>query len=258
MQREEKQLDLALDAIITRVNDLKQSISNMIVKLELEHETLNWPTFLDNFALMSGQLTALTKVLTHDKCPALRNLAVLPIQLSQERDTELLRITEQRVPQFSHDLAPDYLRTKLEPDVEQRMMLLESKAGNMTFEMAQKQVSAFNKVMNHVWDIVSKAREEWESESGSRSGPQQTTSITDTHLLVSAVSAGKNLKMPVPQGQPGPQGMMGQGRPGSGPPGGPVGGIINPGQQQMGPMGKVPSGIKTNIKAASQIHPYNR
>lgn len=51
--------------------------------------------------------------------------------------------------------------------------------------------------MNHVWDIVSKAREEWESESGSRSGPQQTTSINDTHLLVSAVSAGKNLKMPV-------------------------------------------------------------
>lgn len=51
--------------------------------------------------------------------------------------------------------------------------------------------------MNHVWDIVSKAREEWESESGSRSGPQQTTSISDTHLLVSTISAGKNLKMPV-------------------------------------------------------------
>ena len=57
MQREEKQLDMALDAIIMRVNDLKQSISNMIIKLELEHETLNWPTFLDNFALMSGQVS---------------------------------------------------------------------------------------------------------------------------------------------------------------------------------------------------------
>lgn len=256
MQREEKQLDMALDNIIMRVNDLKQSISNMIVKLELEHETLNWPTFLDNFALMSGQLTALTKVLTQDKCPALRNLVVLPIQLSQERDPELLRITEQRVPQFSHDLAPDYLRTKLEPDVEQRMLQLEIKAGNMTFEMAQKQVSAFNKVMNHVWDVVSKAREEWESESSARSGPQQTTSLADTHLLVAAISTGKNLKMPVPQGQAGPQSMMGPGgRPGVGPPGGP--GMMNPGQQ-MGPMGKVPSGIKTNIKAASQIHPYGR
>lgn len=57
MQREEKQLDMALDAIIIRVNDLKQSISNMIIKLEVEHETLNWPTFLDNFALMSGQVS---------------------------------------------------------------------------------------------------------------------------------------------------------------------------------------------------------
>lgn len=106
----------------------------------------------------------------------------------------------------------------------------------------------------------------------------------------------------VAQGQPGPQGMMGQGsRPGGGVPGGPGGGMINPAQQQskffcctfqfilyiiskyiillqqqyfdgkmcllvfilpsfvaVGPMGKVPSGIKTNIKAASQIHPYNR
>jgi len=57
MQREEKQLEMALDAILARVNDLKVSISNMIVKLEMEHETLNWPSFLDNFALISGQVT---------------------------------------------------------------------------------------------------------------------------------------------------------------------------------------------------------
>jgi mediator of RNA polymerase II transcription subunit 8 len=56
MQREEKQLEVALDSIIQRVNDLKNSIGAMIVKLEHEHETLNWPTMLDNFALLSGQV----------------------------------------------------------------------------------------------------------------------------------------------------------------------------------------------------------
>jgi len=57
MQREEKQQDAALEAIIMRVNDLKNSIGSMLVKLEHEYETLNWPTFLDNFALMSGHVS---------------------------------------------------------------------------------------------------------------------------------------------------------------------------------------------------------
>lgn len=57
MQREEKQLDSALEAIIMRVNDLKASIAAMIFKLEHEYETLNWPNFLDNFALISGHVS---------------------------------------------------------------------------------------------------------------------------------------------------------------------------------------------------------
>lgn len=57
MQREEKQLDSALEAIIMRVNDLKAAIAAMILKVEHEYETLNWPNFLDNFALISGHVS---------------------------------------------------------------------------------------------------------------------------------------------------------------------------------------------------------
>lgn len=57
MQREEKQLESSLEAIIQRVNDLKVSIGSMIMKLELEFETLHWPTFLDNFAIISGHVS---------------------------------------------------------------------------------------------------------------------------------------------------------------------------------------------------------
>jgi mediator of RNA polymerase II transcription subunit 8 len=56
MQREEKQQDAVLEAIISRVNDLKTAIGGMIFKVENEYETLNWPTFLDNFALISGHV----------------------------------------------------------------------------------------------------------------------------------------------------------------------------------------------------------
>lgn len=55
-QREEKQLESALESIIQRVNDLKQSIASLILKVENEYETMNWPSFLDNYALISGQV----------------------------------------------------------------------------------------------------------------------------------------------------------------------------------------------------------
>lgn len=59
MQREEKQLDSALEAIIMRVNDVKNAIAAMIFKVEHEYETLNWPNFLDNFALISSHVSIL-------------------------------------------------------------------------------------------------------------------------------------------------------------------------------------------------------
>lgn len=59
----------------------------------------------------------------------------------------------------------------------------------------QKQVAQYTKVINHVWDIANKAREEWESEAGSRATQAQTSSTADTHALVAAVGMGKGLKV---------------------------------------------------------------
>lgn len=56
MAREEKQLDMMLDAVLNRLNDLKKAVSSMMMKLETEQETINWPTFLDNFALISSHV----------------------------------------------------------------------------------------------------------------------------------------------------------------------------------------------------------
>lgn len=77
--------------------------------------------------------------------------------------------------------------------------------------------------------------------------------VSDTHALVAAVAMGKGVKPLVPQNQQpgGPGGMMVA-------PGGQPGGPMGPNQPGMGPMGKAPSSIKTNIKAANQIHPYGR
>lgn len=75
----------------------------------------------------------------------LRNLTVLPLMLSPERDEQLAQVTEGRVTTFAHDLVPDYLRTKLEPLAEQKMMQLEHKAQNLQYDNAQVKIAFFLK-----------------------------------------------------------------------------------------------------------------
>ncbi|KAL3245028.1 hypothetical protein MRX96_018419 [Rhipicephalus microplus] len=91
MEREEKALDVALDAMISRTQDLKNSIASFIIKLETEYETLQWPSVLNSFALLSGQLNTLMKVLRNEKTPPLRNRILLPLFLNPERDEELAK-----------------------------------------------------------------------------------------------------------------------------------------------------------------------
>lgn len=43
-------------------------------------------------------------------------------------------------------------------------------ANNLLAETAMKQVAQYTKVVSHVFDMISKARDEWEVESTSRSG----------------------------------------------------------------------------------------
>ncbi|EDW79754.1 uncharacterized protein Dwil_GK17848 [Drosophila willistoni] len=251
MQREEKHFEMTLDAVLQRLNDLKMAVFSMIQKLEMEYETINWPTFLDNFAIISSHLTGLTKILAKEQCPPLRNRTVLPLLVSMERDDALINITEGRVPVFSHDIVPDYLRTRPDPITEQKMQQNEQKAANLTNDAAMKQVTQYNKVVSHVLDMVTKAREEWEIESSSRTGIQQTSSMTDTQLLVAAVGMGKGLKMTnygpmmVPPSIRAPSPMGGAGA-----------GGMSPGNVQQ--LGKAPSAVKTNIKSANQVHPFSR
>lgn len=57
--------------------------------------------------------------------------------LSPERDEQLAQLTEHRVTAFAHDLVPNYLRTKLEPMAESKMLQLEHKAATLTCDNAQ-------------------------------------------------------------------------------------------------------------------------
>uniref|UniRef100_A0A8D0L4U2 Mediator of RNA polymerase II transcription subunit 8 n=1 Tax=Sphenodon punctatus TaxID=8508 RepID=A0A8D0L4U2_SPHPU len=267
-KREEKQLELSLEALINQVADLKNSLVSFIYKLENEFDRLTWPSVLDSFALLSGQLNTLNKVLKHEKTPLLRNQVIIPLVLSPDRDEEIMRQTEGRVPVFSHEVVPDHLRTKPDPEVEEQEKQLTTDASRIGQDVAQKQIQSLNKMCSNLLEKMSK--EERESESGGLRQNKQTFNPADTNALVAAVAFGKGLSNRRPPGSGGP---VQSGQPGAstiiaGAPGMqqvPMAGA--PSQQQpllggvamsqAGQPGKMPSGIKTNIKSAS-MHPYQR
>ncbi|XP_038572722.1 mediator of RNA polymerase II transcription subunit 8-like isoform X1 [Micropterus salmoides] len=301
-QREEKQLEASVESLISRVAHVKSALHNFIYKLENEYERLTChsfqrtispilrasfsfhqlmthlksisgqilkPSVLDNFALLSGQLNTINKLLKNEKTPSFRNQVIIPLLLSPDRDEDLAKLTEQRVPVFSHEIVPDYLRTKPDPEVEEQEKQLSADAARIGPEAAQKQIQTLNKLCSNLLEKLNNPRDDRDAESAAIRQNKPSFNPADTNALVGAVAFGKGLSKCRPPG-PGAPGHSGQGPMMSGGPtlqqvtigGGSgqqagMGGPVAP--QQQGQPGKMPSSIKTNIKSASgSMHPYNR
>ncbi|KAK7880450.1 hypothetical protein WMY93_032907 [Mugilogobius chulae] len=293
-QREEKQLEASVESLISRVAHVKNALHSFIYKLENEYDRLTWPSVLDNFALLSGQLNTINKLLKNEKTPSYRSQVIIPLLLSPDRDDDLAKLTEQRVPVFSHEIVPDYLRTKPDPEVEEQEKLLSAEAARIGPEVAQKQIQTLNKLCSGLLEKLNNPRDEREAESAALRQNKPWFNPADTNALVGAVAFGKGLSKCRPPGPPGPPGLQAQGpMMSSGPTlqqvtiGG--GNAIQQEEvwpassrgarcvitlshnsrgrqvreytltQQQGAPGKMPSSIKTNIKSASgSMHPYNR
>ncbi|XP_003741807.1 mediator of RNA polymerase II transcription subunit 8 [Galendromus occidentalis] len=255
MDKEDKQVDQVVDALLLRTTDLKNNIQQLICRLENEYETLQWPAVLDNFALISGQMSNLLKVLRSDKIPKLRNRIILPLLVSPDPDPELQRITEGRVPLFNHQAVPDYLRTLCDPEIEAADQAITAKASQMTGEATQKLIVAHNRISQNACEIIRSSRDDWDVDASSRAPPSCIAS--ETTVLVSATLGGRSVRGPGPHGS----GALGTNSPK------PIGGPMGPGGSRGGSMaapqsggGKMPTAtIKTNIKSGGGMsHPYMR
>ncbi|XP_059087970.1 mediator of RNA polymerase II transcription subunit 8-like [Tigriopus californicus] len=251
VEREQKLLDDATASLATRLQELKGSIAGLIGKLENDPH-LNWPSFLDSYGVITGQLNSLLKHIKNpERTPNLKKYICLPLLLSPERDEAMLRLTEGRVATFSHDLVPHYLRTNPDPDVQSKHQGYESRASSLSQDTATKQLSVMEKIMRETGKTINREKDDMDSRASNRAEIEKTCTIEDTYGLVATVSLGKGLKSVMVPTMSGHAGGLASGSGGSGraPP---------PGSSLAGPMAKVPSLIKTNIKAATQVHPYSR
>ncbi|XP_062054316.1 mediator of RNA polymerase II transcription subunit 8-like [Lepus europaeus] len=122
-----------------------------------------------------------------------------------------MRQTAGRVPVFSHEVVPDHLRTKPDPEVEEQEKQLKTRAAHTGADAAQKQIQSLNKMCSNLLEKISK--EEQESESGGLWPNKQTFNPADINALVADVAFGKRLSNWRPSGSSGP-GQPGQ--PGAG------------------------------------------
>uniref|UniRef100_F6ZH38 Mediator of RNA polymerase II transcription subunit 8 n=1 Tax=Ciona intestinalis TaxID=7719 RepID=F6ZH38_CIOIN len=195
---EAKVLEMSVDALIVRAKAIRKALEDFLFKLTNEHQTLTWPTVLDNFALLSGQISSLLAAMKSEKMPALRNYPIVPVRLSPDPDPHLLALTEGRVSLMSHTETPNYLRTKPDPAVEQAERQLISEEFNVIYRrlgteiltIQQSQVAMFNKQCNKVLEKVKTARANWRADTvTSRSNPP-TFNPKATEELVAAAYFG--------------------------------------------------------------------
>ena len=243
-EREAKQLESATDALSGRLAELKSSAGQLILKLETD-PGLNWPSFLDSYALISGQMNSLLRTMKHEKTPSLKKYITLPLLLSPDRDEELLKITEHRVQTFSHDLIPDYLRTRPDPDIESRHQSYEARSNAIIPDQQTKQLSVMDKITKDTLKLITKDREEMDAKSAVKNEMEKTFSMEDTNALLAAINHGKSLKATGAGGVSGPS-LVSRHSP-----------VPNP-AAMAAQQNKAPATIKTHIKAASQVHPYQR
>ncbi|XP_067936367.1 mediator of RNA polymerase II transcription subunit 8-A-like [Watersipora subatra] len=194
---EEIKLEQSLDSMIQQVNEIKASINQFLYKLDHEHETLSWPSVLDSFALLSSQINSFHKMLASDRLAPLKNYVFVPIQLNPDRDVALEKLTENRMSAFNHEVVPDYLRTKQEIDVEQKIKSVSDKTSILTTDATTKQINALNKSTSSLCTHIQSKRDDHRSEEGQRRIPE-SYSKQDTKALVAATAHGKGLVDPRP------------------------------------------------------------
>ncbi|EDO30131.1 predicted protein [Nematostella vectensis] len=254
MQQEEKLIETSLEAITSRVQEVRDSVHTFLAKLE--REPLNWPSVLDNFALLSVPDHLRTKYEPEVE-EAEQSLVVASASITQENAqkqinhlNELLTTLTDMITSAKEDWegeqnsVPDHLRTKYEPEVEEAEQSLVVASASITQENAQKQINHLNELLTTLTDIITSAKEDWEGEQNSASRSTSSTN-PDIGALVAAVTFGKGLK-------PNKTTNSSKTRTSTSSEQGSAQWMNNKADQP----GKHPSSIKTELKAAASPHPY--
>jgi len=253
----ERKLDQAVHTVFNRTKDLKTALEGLIVKIDTDTayqpDGPNWPSLLDSFSLIAGQIATLTKYLQNEKTPELRDTSCYPLFLNPERDEAIYRITEGRVPCVNHEVVPDYFRTKPDPTVEAEKKKMEETAASLTPDAAQMQANKLNSICDKLLDKVANSRQN-ELTYEKRISNQKYFEREETDDLVATYTYGKRLTNLGGQRPPMPMGAQPNAMPRSA-----MGGMGGTPQAGIMPQGGMKQESSMDVRRqVPNTHPYKR
>lgn len=154
---------------------------------------MDWPQVLDSFTSICGQINTLMRYTRENKAHFIENRAVLPLLLSPDRDDELVKLTEGRVQMVNHEMVPDYLRTKPDPEIEESEKAIQLRANAISSDAAVKQMNAMNKLVDNIINTIKTNSLRADTEM-SKQGMRPLFNNNDTNELLMATSSGKGLR----------------------------------------------------------------
>jgi len=247
-EREDKQVEVTLDSMLQRCQDLMKAMSAFLYRIDTEQ--LDYNHYVDAFGAFQGHIHQLMKVIKNNH-HLLVSRSVFPIKLTPNEDEGLANATEGRLKTLNHDSCPVYLRTKYDPEIEAKFNQFSSRSNMISIDAANKQITSANKIVQNVTELIRNHREESENDLNRNAFPP-TSSSTDTYALVGALFNGKGLR-------PGTDNLakMNAANLAASQAAAAAAAASSQATARVGPKATGPS-IKTNIKAAPQMHSYNR
>uniref|UniRef100_A0A0X3P6B3 Mediator of RNA polymerase II transcription subunit 8 n=1 Tax=Schistocephalus solidus TaxID=70667 RepID=A0A0X3P6B3_SCHSO len=199
MNANERQQQESVRILYSSASKLKQKLQDLLVTLQTQCDSCDWPKYLNTLGLCASELVEIRKVLETERFSLAQSLVLTPVRLNPEPDPALAKATDERLPRFDHDTAPQYLRTKLAPQVESQRMAQNAKASAILPEQATKLVNLSNRLLDSGLKEVNALKQELEMDLSEKTF-KSSVNPDDLFTLVAAITTGANLS-----GKPAPQ-----------------------------------------------------
>ncbi|TKR86472.1 hypothetical protein L596_011060 [Steinernema carpocapsae] len=196
MQRDPEKISQAIHNIDKKIEELRSTAEQLLQLLD-HNEKVKWQDMLDKFSSLAGGMNQVQTMIKksaltagHDDYGAfLRQHVVVPQKLNPDLDQDLVVMTQGRVHVWNHDTLPDYMRTKLNPEVEADENSIDS---TKSADQIGRQI---NQMTKHI-DLILNTMTEHSRQADERFQAKQTFNAAETSKLVRGIMNGENLKPP--------------------------------------------------------------
>ncbi|VDO80219.1 unnamed protein product, partial [Schistosoma curassoni] len=147
----------------------------------------DWPRYLSTLALCASELSEIRKILESDRFSNEHTLVLTPMLLNPEQDTNLAKITEERLSLFNHDTVPQYLRTKLDPKVESECSSQSTRAAGIPSEQVNKFINLSNRAIDCSLKEINLLKQDLEADFSDRQN-KISSNLDDLATLVNIIS----------------------------------------------------------------------